>query len=47
MATQLEEKSTKNRDKSQMSTHSHIQDSHKNVKLKAIIYTEMTWYRPV
>ena len=35
------------RHKKQRPTHLHTQDSHKNAKLEAIIYTQMTWCRPM
>lgn len=46
-ATQQEEKSPKLRHKGQRPTHSHSQEFHKNTKLIAITYTQMTWYKPV
>ena len=44
---QTEEKGPKRRPKDQRLNHSHIQESHKNTKLEAIMYTQRTWYRSV
>lgn len=43
----MEEKSPKRRHKNQRPTCPYTQGSHKNTKLKAVIFMQKTWSRPM